>query len=119
MAPVVKALEATEGINVGVYVTAQHRGMLDQVLSLFDIVPDYDLDVMRNNQDLTHITCAVLDGLGAVLDEFKPDRVRGLSTAIRRPRSQPPWRPFTSTSRLAMSRPDYGPAMSMHRGPRK
>ena len=75
MAPVVKALETTPGVESAVCVTAQHRDMLDQVLGLFDIQPEYDLDIMRQNQDLTHITSSVLIGLGEVLDEYKPDRI--------------------------------------------
>jgi UDP-N-acetylglucosamine 2-epimerase (non-hydrolysing) len=75
MAPVVKALTAAPGIDSAVCVTAQHRDMLDQVLNLFAITPEFDLDIMRENQDLTHITSAVLTGLGEVLDEYKPDRI--------------------------------------------
>jgi len=75
MAPVVKSLAAQAGIESRVCVTAQHRDMLDQVLTLFAITADYDLDVMRQDQDLTHITQAVLGGLGRVFDDFKPDRV--------------------------------------------
>lgn len=75
MAPVVRALAAEPGIEARVCVTAQHREMLDQVLALFDIVPDHDLDIMRAGQDLAHITQAVLLGLGAVLDTEAPDRV--------------------------------------------
>ena len=75
MAPVVKALEAAAGIESAVCVTAQHRDMLDQVLGLFDIMPDFDLDIMRPNQDLTHITASVLKGMGDVLDAHKPDRI--------------------------------------------
>jgi len=75
MAPVVNALERTSGVQSRVCVTAQHRDMLDQVLKLFGIQPDYDLNVMQNNQGLTHITAAVLSGMEAVLDDFQPDRV--------------------------------------------
>ncbi|MBI3113224.1 MAG: UDP-N-acetylglucosamine 2-epimerase (non-hydrolyzing), partial [Rhodospirillales bacterium] len=75
MAPVVKALSGAPGIESAVCVSAQHRTMLDQVLTLFDIRPAYDLDIMRDNQDLTHITNAVLTGMLGVLDEFKPARV--------------------------------------------
>lgn len=75
MAPVVKALDEALGITAGVCVTAQHRAMLDQVLRLFDIRPDFDLDIMLENQDLAHITQAVLSGMMDVLDDFKPDRV--------------------------------------------
>jgi len=75
MAPVVKALSEAPGIESAVCVSAQHRTMLDQVLALFDIRPAYDLDIMRDNQDLAHITSAVLNGMLGVLDEFKPARV--------------------------------------------
>jgi UDP-N-acetylglucosamine 2-epimerase (non-hydrolysing) len=75
MAPVVKALKATPGIKSEVCVTAQHRDMLDQVLSLFSISPKFDLNIMRKDQDLTHVTNAVLSGLGAVLDQYQPDRI--------------------------------------------
>jgi UDP-N-acetylglucosamine 2-epimerase (non-hydrolysing) len=75
MAPVVKALAAQEAIVSGVCVTAQHREMLDQVLDLFSIKPDFDLDIMKPNQDLSHITQAILIGLGNVLSDFRPDRI--------------------------------------------
>lgn len=75
MAPVVLALARTPGIEARVCVTAQHRGMLDQALSLFGIRPDYDLDVMQANQSLNHITTAVLNGMDGVLADFAPDRV--------------------------------------------
>lgn len=75
MAPVVKALAATEQIEARVCVTAQHREMLDQVLDLFRIVPDYDLNLMKPGQDLTDITANVLHGLKPVLAEFAPDLV--------------------------------------------
>ncbi len=75
MAPVVLALAEAKGIEARVCVTAQHRAMLDQVLALFSIRPEYDLDIMRDNQDLDHITQAVLTGMTGVFDDFKPDRV--------------------------------------------
>ncbi|MFT5684847.1 MAG: UDP-N-acetylglucosamine 2-epimerase (non-hydrolyzing) [Myxococcota bacterium] len=75
MAPVVKALEAAEGIESLVCVTAQHRDMLDQVLDLFDIVPDDDLDLMRPGQTLHELTARVLIGLKPVLEARKPDLV--------------------------------------------
>lgn len=75
MAPLVHALAADNYFEAKVCVTAQHREMLDQVLSLFDIKPDYDLDIMRPGQGLTEITCRILDGLKPVLEEFKPDVV--------------------------------------------
>jgi len=73
MAPVYEVLRATPGLDVGVAVTAQHREMLDQVLRLFGIEPDYDLNVMKPGQGLTEITAAVLAGLKPVLEEFSPD----------------------------------------------
>ena len=75
MAPVVNTLNGACGINAGVCVTAQHREMLDPVLQLFDIQPDYDLDVMREDQSLAHITQSVLLGMMDVLDDFNPDHV--------------------------------------------
>ncbi len=75
MAPVVAALRDAGGIESAVCVTAQHRSMLDQVLALFDIRPAYDLDVMRDDQDLAHVTTAVLTGMLGVVDDYKPDRV--------------------------------------------
>ena len=75
MAPVVKALAAADGIDARVCVTAQHREMLDQVLSLFKIVPDYDLDIMKAGQSLSEITSRVLSGLEPILKEFAPNIV--------------------------------------------
>ena len=75
MAPVVKALAACPVIDAKVCVTAQHREMLDQVLELFEIVPDYDLNIMKKGQSLTGVTTAVLSGLEDVLADFRPDRV--------------------------------------------
>lgn len=75
MAPLVKELESHLDIESIVCVTAQHREMLDQVLELFEIKPDYDLDIMKERQTLTGITNRVLEGLDKVLDEAKPDVV--------------------------------------------
>lgn len=75
MAPVVKELEARDGIVSVVCVTAQHRKMLDQVLDIFDIQPDYDLDIMKAGQTLTHITAEVLKGIEEVIIKEKPDLV--------------------------------------------
>lgn len=76
MAPVVKELaKYPEHIAPVVTVTAQHREMLDQVLRLFDIKPDHDLDIMSQGQTLYDITCRALDGLRTVLAEEKPDLV--------------------------------------------
>lgn len=75
MAPLVHALAADERFEAKVCVTAQHREMLDQVLELFEITPDYDLNLMKPGQDLTDVTCGILQGLKPVLAEFKPDYV--------------------------------------------
>ena len=75
MAPVIKALAAVPDIDVRVCITAQHREMLDQVLALFEITPDYDLDIMTPGQDLYAITTGVLNGLKAVLKRDSPDLV--------------------------------------------
>ncbi len=75
MAPVVNALKADERFDTQVCVTAQHRQMLDQVLELFNIIPDYDLDLMKPGQDLTSITTSVVEGLKTVLEQAKPDWV--------------------------------------------
>ena len=73
MAPVYDMLKNTHAMDVRVAVTAQHREMLDQVLRLFEIEPDYDLNVMKPGQGLTEITAAVLAGLKQVLEDFAPD----------------------------------------------
>lgn len=75
MAPVVKALEKTPNVSLAVAVTAQHREMLDQVLKLFDIVPDHDLDIMKPGQGLHEITSNVLMGLKQVFQHVRPDLV--------------------------------------------
>lgn len=75
MAPVVKALEAAGDMESIVTVTAQHREMLDQVLHLFSITPDYDLNIMSQGQTLYDVTCKALLGLQGVLKEAKPDVV--------------------------------------------
>ena len=76
MAPLVKAFQKdSEHFETRVCVTAQHRQMLDQVLEVFDIVPEYDLNIMAPNQDLYDITSRVLLGLRDVLKDFRPDIV--------------------------------------------
>lgn len=75
MAPLVVAMKANPSINVSVCVTAQHRGMLDQVLELFSIKPEFDLDIMSPGQGLTEITCRILSGLKAVYEQEQPDLV--------------------------------------------
>lgn len=76
MAPVIKELKShPDTFDSRVCVTAQHRQMLDQVLDLFEICPEYDLDIMKPGQSLTDVTCNVLQGLTPVLEEFQPDVV--------------------------------------------
>ena len=73
--PVVAALKADPRFECRVCVSAQHRGMLDQVLEIAGIVPDHDLDVMKPDQTLDALTANLLTGLGRVMDAEKPDRV--------------------------------------------
>lgn len=73
MAPVVKAIENAPGLESIVAVTAQHREMLDQVLELFEISPEYDLDIMKPNQDLYDVTSRVLLGMRQVIESAQPD----------------------------------------------
>ena len=75
MAPLVKALQLEKGIDTKVCVTAQHREMLDSVLKLFEIRPDYDLNIMKPGQSLTQMTANMLIGLESVLTDFSPDVV--------------------------------------------
>ena len=73
--PVVNALKAQSRIRCEVLVTAQHREMLDQVLSISGIVPDHDLDIMQPGQSLNALTARLLEAIGGVLDQARPDRV--------------------------------------------
>ncbi|OIN07241.1 non-hydrolyzing UDP-N-acetylglucosamine 2-epimerase [Oceanisphaera psychrotolerans] len=75
MAPLVHALAADNRFEAKVCVTAQHREMLDQVLELFEITPDYDLNIMKPGQSLNDVTTSILLGMKSVLEEFKPDVV--------------------------------------------
>jgi UDP-N-acetylglucosamine 2-epimerase (non-hydrolysing) len=75
MAPLVKRLAEQQGIDARVCVTAQHRQMLDQVLELFEIRPDYDLDIMKPGQTLSGITTEILTRIESVLADFRPDLV--------------------------------------------
>ncbi|WP_104203818.1 non-hydrolyzing UDP-N-acetylglucosamine 2-epimerase [Billgrantia saliphila] len=75
MAPLALSLAADERFDAKVCVTGQHREMLDQVLELFELVPDHDLNIMKPGQDLTDVTTAILQGMKAVLAEEKPDIV--------------------------------------------
>ena len=84
MAPVVQKLAVTQGVEALICVTAQHRQMLDQVLTLFDLKADYDLDLMRHDQSLAQITADVLTNLDPVLREVEPDwiLVQGDTTTV-------------------------------------
>jgi UDP-N-acetylglucosamine 2-epimerase (non-hydrolysing) len=75
MAPVVRALAQTRGIEARICVTAQHRQMLDQVLDLFQLKPDYDLDLMREDQSLSQLSAAIFTHLDPVFKDFNPDWV--------------------------------------------
>jgi UDP-N-acetylglucosamine 2-epimerase (non-hydrolysing) len=84
MAPIIRALRQAPGIEALVCVTAQHREMLDQVLELFEIVPDVDLDLMQPNQSLAGITAEIFIHLDPVLKQIKPDwvLVQGDTTTV-------------------------------------
>lgn len=84
MAPVVKACRARPELEVKVCVTAQHRQMLDQVMDIFDLTADFDLNVMAPNQTLADVTCKVLKGMEGVFTEWKPDMilVQGDTTTV-------------------------------------
>jgi UDP-N-acetylglucosamine 2-epimerase (non-hydrolysing) len=75
MAPIVRLLAQTPGFESRVCVTAQHRQMLDQALDLFQIKPDYDLDLMRDDQSLAELSAAIFTALDPVLTDFQPDWV--------------------------------------------
>jgi UDP-N-acetylglucosamine 2-epimerase (non-hydrolysing) len=75
MAPLIKALQAETSLETKVCVTAQHREMLDQVLDVFDITPEYDLNIMKPGQDLYDVTANVLLGMKKILLEYSPDLV--------------------------------------------
>lgn len=75
MCPLVNELKSRKDLNTVVCVTGQHRQMLDQVLNAFNVVPDYDLSIMKDKQTLFDITTNILNRIGGVLDEVKPDVV--------------------------------------------
>lgn len=75
MCPLVNELKSRENLKTIVCVTGQHRQMLDQVLETFQVVPDYDLSIMKDKQTLFDITTNILNGIGSILDEVKPDVV--------------------------------------------
>ena len=75
MCPLVKELKSRDNLDTAVCVTGQHREMLDQVLEAFDVVPDYDLSIMKKKQTLFDVTINILDKMRDVLEEVKPDIV--------------------------------------------
>ena len=75
MAPLAQEFYKNKNFNTKVCVTAQHREMLDQVLEFFSITPDYDMDLMKPNQNLYNLTATIITGLKPILEEFKPDFV--------------------------------------------
>ena len=75
MAPLVQKFLKNKNFDTKVCVTAQHREMLDQVLDFFEIIPDFDLDLMRPNQNLYTLTATIIENMKPVLDEVKPDYV--------------------------------------------
>lgn len=75
MAPLVQEIQRSDGLDVSICVTGQHREMLDQVLNAFDLRPDFDLDLMRADQTLSSVTAGVLKGVGEVINEINPAMV--------------------------------------------
>ena len=76
MAPLVKSFESKKDVfETRVCITAQHREILDQVLDFFEISPDYDLDLMKPNQNLYTLTADIITNLKNVLEDYKPDFV--------------------------------------------
>ncbi|NLP15381.1 MAG: UDP-N-acetylglucosamine 2-epimerase (non-hydrolyzing), partial [Clostridium sp.] len=75
MCPLVKELKSRDNFETIVCVTGQHREMLDQVLEVFNVVPDYDLSIMKEKQTLFDVAVNILDGMKAVLEEVRPDIV--------------------------------------------
>src|SRR5215471_6324705 len=75
LAPVVRELTGRRNFECKICVTGQHREMLSQVLDLFELEPDWNLDLMRPDQDLAYLTGAALSGVGKIIEDFQPDRV--------------------------------------------
>lgn len=117
MAPLVKALEAHLTIDARVCVTGQHRQMLDQVLSLFEITPDYDLDIMQPGQTLSGITSHILLKLEPVLQQYS--RIWCSFTETPPRRWQQPWRPIIKKLQWGMWKRACEQAIFTPLGPRK
>lgn len=110
MAPVVKELLKHREIETKVCLTAQHREMLDQVVDLFKLPVDYDLDIMKSGQTLYDITARVLRGLEEVLK--RENRTTYWSMAIPPPPLPQPWLLFTSRLKWAMWKQVFGREIS-------
>jgi hypothetical protein len=111
MAPVIKELKKVESIDTVVAVTAQHREMLDQVLNLFNIKPDYDLNIMKDRQNLFGITADVLHGLHNIMEQEA--RTWSWCTATPPLPLPAPWPLFIIKSRWDMWRPACGRAINI------
>ena len=72
MAPIILTMKKSKDVELRVCITAQHREMLDQALEIFDILPDYDLDLMKHNQSLSELTSSILSQMPSILDQFQP-----------------------------------------------
>ena len=75
MAPLIKKLTEHNAVDLRLCVTGQHKEMLDQVLDFFELEPDYNLSVMQPGQELTDVTCAILNGMRDLFSDYKPDLV--------------------------------------------
>ena len=117
MAPLIHALEQAPDLESVVCVTAQHREMLDQVMDIFHLKADYDLNIMQPRQTLATITTKSLVGLDTVLDEAKPDLVLvhgDTSTTFAGALAA-----FTTKFRSVMSKPACVPLTNTHRSRRR
>ena len=118
MVPVIQRLRREpERFQVTFCATAQHRQLLDQVLGLFGLTPDLDLDLMRADQTLNGLASRLFTEVDRVLTEQKPDWL--LVQATRRPRSAAPWPPSTVRFPWRTWKPVFGPETSRHRFPRR
>ena len=117
MAPLVKELKSRPEIEQITCVTAQHRQMLDQVLETFHIVPEYDLDIMKQGQTLNEVVQRVLGSIGEVLE--KKDRILYLYMEIRRLHLPVHWRHITVRSRSVMSKQVSEHGTSIHHSRRR
>ena len=117
MAPLVRALQASESIESIVCLTGQHREMLDSVMDIFHLKSDYDLNIMEKRQTLSTITTKTLLGMEQVLEEAKPDLV--LVHGDTSTTSPVRWQPSTIRSRSATLRQDFAHGTSIRPSRRK